>query len=461
MRCPSCERDNRTGAGFCAWCGARLRSENHVDEGPLFGREASAGSKRAEVHSPSPPAAPPPRPGPIIGETPLTGESIASALEKSEPTAEEWKPLSPGDVLAQRYEISEQIQATPEGSTYRARDLLRCAACGREQEAPGGEYCSECGAALDAPCHVTIVEHLRCVPETYDLHFSVKDREYFVSIDSETEGEGRAVPTGTPPLRLLWGQASHPGMQRDHNEDHLDAWLYTRGSGGLLGLFVVADGLGGQDSGEVASRMAAEAVWQSLRMRVWEPLQRGEELEPDALEARLIAAVEAANQAVYECRIVRNSEMSTTLTLALAVGSAAYIGNVGDSRAYLQSAHGLQQVTRDHSFVQRLVDAGEIAPEDIYTHPQRNLVYQSIGDRPSVQVDAFRRQLSPDDRLILCSDGLWEMVRDEGLEEVLLAESDPQRACEQLVRNANLAGGEDNISVIIVRAIRPGAYARQ
>jgi len=299
------------------------------------------------------------------------------------------------------------------------------------------------------------------VPDAYDLRFRAKDREYFVMIESEIEGEDQAVPTGTSPLRLLWGHATHPGLRRDHNEDHLDAWLYRRGSGGLLGLFVVADGLGGQDSGEVASQMATEVVWQSLRESVWEPLQRCEAMEPDAVEAHLIAAVEAANQAVYECRTARNSEMSTTMTLALAVGSGAYIGNVGDSRAYLWSGQGLQQVTKDHSLVQRLVDAGEIAPEDIYTHPQRNLIYQSIGDRPSVQVDAFRCQLSPDDRLILCSDGLWETVRDEGLEEVLLAETDPQRACEQLVRNANPAGGEDNISVIIVRAVKPGTQARQ
>jgi len=127
---------------------------------------------------------------------------------------------------------------------------------------------------------------------------------------------------------------------------------------------------------------------------------------------------------------------------------------VGDSRAYLWNADGLRRITRDHSLVQRLVDAGQITPEEVYTHPQRNLIYQSIGDRPEVQVDTFRRHLAVDDRLVLCSDGLWEMVHDDGLEEVLLSEPDPQRACDRLVQNANLAGGEDNITVIIVQAQR-------
>ncbi len=166
-----------------------------------------------------------------------------------------------------------------------------------------------------------------------------------------------------------------------------------------------------------------------------------------------MAAAQAANRAVYEARTGRGSEMSSTLTLALVVGDAAYVANVGDSRTYLWNAQGLKQVTRDHSLVQRLVDAGQLQAGEIYTHPPRNVIYQCVGDRPEVTADAFRLTLRPDDRLVLCSDGLWEMVRTEGLEEVLLAEPDPQRAAERLVQNANLAGGEDNISVIIVQVI--------
>jgi protein phosphatase len=152
--------------------------------------------------------------------------------------------------------------------------------------------------------------------------------------------------------------------------------------------------------------------------------------------------------------------MSSTITAALIVEGTAYVANVGDSRTYLWSATGLRSLTKDHSLVQRLVDNGQIEPQAVYAHPQRNLIYQSMGDRPEVQPDTLRLALSADDRLILCSDGLWEMVRTEGLEEVLLAEPDPQRACDTLLHNANLAGGEDNISVIIVHA-RAQIPARQ
>jgi serine/threonine protein phosphatase PrpC len=106
--------------------------------------------------------------------------------------------------------------------------------------------------------------------------------------------------------------------------------------------------------------------------------------------------------------------MSTTLTMALIVGATAYIANVGDSRSYLWNADGLQRITHDHSLVQRLVDAGEITAEEVYTHPQRNLIYQSIGDRPAVAGGYLSADVAVDDRLVLCSDGLWEMVHDDG-----------------------------------------------
>jgi serine/threonine protein phosphatase PrpC len=364
-------------------------------------------------------------------------------------------PLRPGDVLAERYEIVELLESTPEHNRYRASERGRCAACGYDDNAPGEAFCAKCGAGLDKPGTVIIEEELRRAPEQFDLRFSVDERDYFVTIEPPAPLAPEAPPApGTLPLRLTWGRSTDQGKQRDHNEDYVEVWLYARGSGGVLGLFVVADGLGGQDSGEVASRLATDTVWEALRVSVWEPIIRGEVLPADKPEAALVAAVNAANKAVYETRTARKSEMSTTLTLALVLDGTAYIANVGDSRTYLWNAAGLRRITKDHSLVQRLVDTGVIAPRDVYTHPQRNLIYQSIGDRLDVKVDTFRHPLAADDRLILCSDGLWEMVRDEGLEEVLLAEADPQRASVQLVHNANLAGGEDNISAIIVQAIR-------
>lgn len=448
MKCPACGRENRINAGFCAWCGERLEKK---PAGAAVEDSTPAKVSFAEsVLEPSPSLAP-------MEE--VAKAKAAEEQEASEPTETPPEggttPLRPGDVLLDRYEIVELIESGPDSNTYRAKDRFGCAACGFGDNAPGDEYCRQCGASLEQPRYVTIVERLRLEPTHYDLRFEQGEREYFVTVEPQPKGdelsaEGQAT---SRPLRLIWGRATDKGQQRDLNEDYLEAWLYARGSGGLLGLFVVADGLGGHDSGEVASRLATDTVWEELRQSVWEPIIRGETLAAEELEDRLDAAIKAASRAVYDARTARNSEMSSTLTLALIVDNTAYIGNVGDSRTYLWNARGLQRITKDHSLVQRLVDTGQIEPRDVYAHPQRNVIYQSIGDRPDVRPDILQLPLAPDDRLILCSDGLWEMVRDEGLEEVLLAEMDPQRACERLVQNANLAGGEDNISVIIVQAL--------
>lgn len=504
VKCPHCGRMNRSGAGFCAWCGGLLPTArtnavapertpgatpppsepDAAPEGQVPAQELDEGAEGAmhrdgkDAGEPQG-AAPGDRRPEEMGEAERaragaarvyddlsTGRPTVKLVEpevpgmpepesEAEPTADDTTPLSPGTVVAQRYEIVELEESNPEHNRYRARDLMRCATCGYDENSPGDAYCANCGASLQAPAYVDILEQLHVPPEAFDAHFTEGQRDYYVTAEPPL-GEVEQPPVGAeaPPIRLAWGRATDTGEKRDHNEDYMEGWLYTRGSGGLVALFVVADGLGGQDSGEVASKMATDAVWDTLRDTVWQPIIQGEELGPDALEERVAEAVRSANRVVYEERIARDSEMSTTLTMALIVGATAYIANVGDSRSYLWNADGLRRITRDHSLVQRLVDAGQITPDEVYTHPQRNLIYQSIGDRPEVQVDTFRRHLAVDDRLVLCSDGLWEMVHDDGLEEVLLSEPDPQRACDRLVQNANLAGGEDNITVIIVQAQR-------
>ena len=481
MICPGCGRENRAGAEFCAWCGERIVQDvveappapPAMDEQPAPVSEEDAPEPTAEPLATAHEAPTPEEEGPrsperaIVPEEPPVedAEGPAEPVEHlAEPGADVAEPdesatqkvvtapLHPGAVLAGRYRIQELLESGPEQNVYGALDLCRCPSCGHDGNAPEDDYCLECGASLETRPRATIMEQLRSAPDQYDLQFSEGEREYYVTAEPEQEAE-KEDPGRAPAMRLQWGRATHKGMQRDHNEDYLEAWLYARGSGSSLGLFIVADGLGGLDSGEVASRMATEAVWEALRPTVWEPIIRGETMQADRLEGVLAEAVAAANQAVYDARLARSSQMSTTLTLALVVNGVAHIANVGDSRTYLWNADGLRQITQDHSLVQRLVQAGQITPQDVYTHPQRNLIYQSIGDRPEVQADTFEHQLAPDDRLILCSDGLWEMVRNEGLEDVLLTEPDPQRAADKLVHNANLAGGEDNISVIIVRAV--------
>jgi serine/threonine protein phosphatase PrpC len=166
--------------------------------------------------------------------------------------------------------------------------------------------------------------------------------------------------------------------------------------------------------------------------------------------------VHRANLAIYRRNRENPEMMGTTLTAALIANSTAYIGNVGDSRTYLyRPSEGLQQVTRDHSEVARLVEAGAIAPEEIYSHPRRNRIYRCLGERASVEMDTFAIDLQPGDVLLLCSDGLWEMVRGEALEKLVASSAhNPGQLSAILVQAALNNGGADNISVVVVGFLR-------
>jgi protein phosphatase len=150
--------------------------------------------------------------------------------------------------------------------------------------------------------------------------------------------------------------------------------------------------------------------------------------------------------------------MGTTLTIALVVGDRLHIASVGDSRLYLFNQAGVTddgapaaQLTSDHSLVARLVDIGQLTPEEARVHPQRNILYRSIGTDPTVEVDTRSEQLEPGDVMVICSDGLVNHVSDAELMRVVLSQPDPDLACEQLVALANAGGGRDNISVVVVR----------
>jgi serine/threonine protein phosphatase PrpC len=218
-----------------------------------------------------------------------------------------------------------------------------------------------------------------------------------------------------------------------------------------LALFVVADGMGGHEGGEVASKMAIQTLAGELLSTVVMQQFAGHALSDQDLQDHVVRAVQLANEQVYLERQRRNTDMGTTLTLGILQDWMLYVAHVGDCRAYRFGETGLQQLTTDHSIVASMVAAGSAEPEEIYTHPQRSVIYRSIGDQPSVSVDWEMFTVEPGDRVIICCDGLWEMIRNEGIEEVLMRESDPQTACEVMVDLANVAGGMDNISVIVVQ----------
>lgn len=270
-------------------------------------------------------------------------------------------------------------------------------------------------------------------------------------------------PTSTLPVSstprvqpLDIGVAWHSGLVRCNqpNEDSLAAFQgICTYQGQLLpyGLFVVADGMGGHDCGLEASRIAV----QSMTHTVLQNILMGKELSSEFFLDMLIGGVEWANQAIRQQALADGIEMGTTLTAALVIQHKAYIVSVGDSRTYLfRDSAGLIQITHDHSLVASLVAFGQITPDEVYTHPERNKVYRSLGQEDEVKVDTFMVDLQLHDMLLLCSDGLWEMVRDPLMERILQYVSsnggNSTALCNYLLQAALHAGGEDNIGVILV-----------
>lgn len=251
------------------------------------------------------------------------------------------------------------------------------------------------------------------------------------------------------------GALSNVGMVRELNEDSLltiDFKLDASGRPINAGLYVVADGMGGHEGGEVASSLAVQSMANVVSGSMIEFMVDSTVGLNDAqLHAVALQAAERANMAVYEEGRRRNNDMGTTLTFALVVGDRCVVGNVGDSRTYLVRNGQLQRVSKDHSLVQRLVDVGQIQPDDIYTHPHRNAILRSLGEKPQVDVDLFPLRLQAGDILFCCSDGQWEMVRDPRMNEIINSHTDLQAAAAQLIAEGNQNGGEDNITSVLVK----------
>lgn len=253
------------------------------------------------------------------------------------------------------------------------------------------------------------------------------------------------------PLRV--GVGWHPGVTRRHypNEDSVVVMQGSYSHQNQLlpfGLFVVADGMGGHEDGQVASRMAM----QTLSHTVLQNIIMGKDLSDEFFTDMLVGGVEWANMAIYERGKADGIDMGTTLTAVLVINMRAYIVNVGDSRTYLfRDSAGLIQITRDHSLVASLVAFGQITPDEVYTHPDRSQIYRSLGQIEDIKVDSFKIDLQPHDRLLLCSDGLWEMVRDPAIERIVRSSDDPLVLSDYLVQTALRGGGCDNISVIVAQ----------
>ncbi|MDH7473055.1 MAG: protein phosphatase 2C domain-containing protein [Anaerolineae bacterium] len=276
------------------------------------------------------------------------------------------------------------------------------------------------------------------------------------------------------PFRLEAVARTDLGRERELNEDRAFQQVIQSSDEDAVGLFIVADGMGGHLAGEVASHWAVETIKRELAdlfvprdpRATWDLsgpelralADRGERPRRVPLkltEQRVRTAVEKANAAVHGYARHRPAEAmgaGSTVTMAVVEGPLAFIANVGDSRAYLVRNHQLQQITMDHSLVAGLVAAGRITLEESYDHPQAGLIYRCLGYMHTVEVDIFRQELQVGDVLLLCTDGLWEMVRDPNRIVGIIEEAPTlDRAAQWLVQAANAAGGKDNISVVLVR----------
>jgi protein phosphatase len=288
-------------------------------------------------------------------------------------------------------------------------------------------------------------------------------------------------------VKLIAADKTDVGRQREQNED----CPYKRiesSEAGDRGLFIVADGMGGYQAGEVASRIAVDTISKGLDS-FFKPLSEqptiklsaSQEDDDDAtlivnrvkpedeekfktrklpetpisksVEEQLKNAIQQANRAIvsYGERHTGSRGLGSTVTAVLIENDHAYVANVGDSRTYLLRNGNLSPLTKDHSLVAKLVEAKQIEPEDVYSHPQRNLIYRSLGaGHKNIDVDVFHQNLQADDTLLLCSDGLWEMVRHDDLLKALSEQASPQAICDKLIALANANGGEDNISAVVV-----------
>ena len=234
---------------------------------------------------------------------------------------------------------------------------------------------------------------------------------------------------------LSWGARSDVGLVRGHNED---SFLVK------APLFAVCDGMGGHAAGEVASGIAVQTI--------------AEHAPEHADEILLGAAVEAANNAVLEGAAtgVGKPGMGCTATCALIENNQMCIAHVGDSRIYLLHAGTLVRITHDHSYVEELVDAGEITADEARIHPSRSIITRALGSDPDMYADHFTLDVSTGDRIILCSDGLSSMVSDKDIEELAISNVTPQAAADTLVSAALTAGGHDNVTVIVVDVVEDG-----
>lgn len=255
------------------------------------------------------------------------------------------------------------------------------------------------------------------------------------------------------PQQLVVGCGQSVGKQRDHNEDSLFAFTINLGSEGSsypIGLYIIADGMGGHQYGEVASSTAARTLAAYILRKFHPTILDPSQTMDEPIQEVMRTAINEAQRAVVQAA----PGSGTTLTAVLVLGQQMTVGHVGDSRAYAIRPDGrVETLTRDHSLVKRLEELGQISPTEAAAHPQRNVLYRAIGQTEILEPDIFTTQFPRPGYILLCSDGLWGVVPEEKFAPLITEASNLSAACQSLVAAANEAGGPDNISAILVQLL--------
>jgi serine/threonine protein phosphatase PrpC len=421
----------------------------------------------------TPPPAPTPEAQPTpasVSEQTQTPATDQSGTNETNASTEASTALPIGTLVAGRYEIVQLVSEDEQEHVYSVIDhqgYQHCWNCGSEENAEGDEFCINCGAELlnanylmhEYSATTSGDKDARVLQGTIANTFVEQGKTYVIE---QQHAAQIAFPNG---VHILAASDSDAGNVRrsEPNEDStlvLQLQRVHESQATPIGVFIIADGMGGHDNGQGASRMTVNVIADKVVRELLSPPLIAEKsggltasvqpMEEDSLIALFKGAVEDANNVLVQTNQHDKTDMGSTITGFMIVGDSAYVINVGDSRTYMLREGTLYQLTTDHSLVGQLVAGGLIEPDDVYTHPQRSQIFRSLGDKMNVQIDDFKQQLLPGDILISCSDGLWEMVRNPQITDILNNAHDPQTACSQLIDAANANGGEDNVSAAIV-----------
>ena len=410
----------------------------HVDDGDADTEQLDA---PIGAHAAEQPAAPETTPAPAH-----FAEPVAEAINESEAVFAAPEPAAPVFPVAPSPEVTAAPAPRPESAPSHFATSEPIAAEPQEAVEPPNDPGSTI-PTLDKPIEEPGTEPLDAGDtvspgDTAEIDVAaveakLKDPGSTMSFEPLTDERIETDSTydaGTT-TQLMWGARSDVGCVRPHNED---SYLVQSP------LFCVCDGMGGHAAGEVASSIAVETIAKTAPQ--------------SADAARLAAAVEAANAAVIEAALngLGKPGMGCTATCAYIENDTLAIAHVGDSRAYLLHEGTLIRVTRDHSYVEELVDAGEITADEARVHPNRSVITRALGSDPAMYADHFTLHIEEGDRLILCSDGLSSMIPDSDIENIATQSSTAQICVDNLVDAALAAGGHDNVTVVVVDLVDDG-----